>query len=199
MGDHKVIKKLLRAFTPRNPTLATMIRRDPKFKMKTPNQLLGEILHQELVERDVAKSLSHKMTKSVALNATPSIPVESSSKAIKPTKEESSDGGSTDEEMALVMRNFKKFMKKKFHKKDGYDKKKPNHRRCYECKKLGNYIAHCPRLKNKENEEKKFMKKSKDFKKRYQGRAHIGEEWESSHEEFDKEGVASLAITKTTR
>ena len=92
-------KKLLRAFTPRNPTLATMIRRDPKFKTKTPNQLLGEILHQELVERDVVKSLSHKMTKSVALNATPSIPVESSSKAIKPTKEESSDGGSTDEEM----------------------------------------------------------------------------------------------------
>ena len=104
----KVTKKLLRAFTPRNLTLATMIRRDPKFKTKTPNQLLGEILHQELVERDVTKSLSHKMTKSVALNATPSIPVESSSKAIKQTKEESSDGGSTDEEMALVMRDFKK-------------------------------------------------------------------------------------------
>ena len=78
--DHKVTKKLLRAFTPRNPTLVTMIRRDPKFKTKTPNQLLGEILHQELVERDVAKSLSHKVTKSVAFNATPSIPVESSSK-----------------------------------------------------------------------------------------------------------------------
>jgi hypothetical protein len=30
--DHKVTKKLLRAFTPRNPTLATMIRRDAKFK-----------------------------------------------------------------------------------------------------------------------------------------------------------------------
>ena len=59
--DHKVTKKLLRAFTPRNPTLATMIRRDPKFKTKTPNQLLGEILHQELVERDMAKSLSHKV------------------------------------------------------------------------------------------------------------------------------------------
>jgi len=191
--------KLLRAFTPRNPTLATMIRRDPKFKTKTPNQLLGEILHQELVERDVAKSLSHKMTKSVALNATPSIPVESSSKAIKPTKEESSDGGSTDEEMALVMRNFKKFMKKKFHKKDGYDKKMPNHRRCYECKESGHYIANCPRLKNKENEEKKYKEKSKDFKKTYQGCAHVGEEWESSHEESDKEGVASLAITKTTR
>ena len=43
--DHKVTKKLLRAFTSRNPTLATMIRRDPKFKTKTRNQLLGEILH----------------------------------------------------------------------------------------------------------------------------------------------------------
>jgi hypothetical protein len=40
--DHKVTKKLLRAFTPRNPTLATIIRRDPKFKIKRPNQLLGE-------------------------------------------------------------------------------------------------------------------------------------------------------------
>jgi hypothetical protein len=100
---HKVTKKLLRAFTPRNSTLATMIRRDPKFKTKTPNQLLGEILHQELVEWDVTKSLSHKMAKSVALNATPSIPVESSSKAIKSTKEDSSDEGSTDEEMTLVM------------------------------------------------------------------------------------------------
>ena len=48
------------------------------------------------------------------LNTTPSIPVESSSKAIKSKKEESSDGESTDEEMTLVMRNFKKFMKKNF-------------------------------------------------------------------------------------
>jgi hypothetical protein len=43
--DHKVTKKLLRSFTPRNPTLATMIRGDPKFKIKTPNQVLGESLH----------------------------------------------------------------------------------------------------------------------------------------------------------
>jgi hypothetical protein len=47
---HKVTKKLFRAFTPRSPTLTIMIRRDPKFKIKTPNQLLGEILYQELVE-----------------------------------------------------------------------------------------------------------------------------------------------------
>jgi hypothetical protein len=43
--DHKVTKKFLRAFKSRNSILATMIRIDPKFKIKTPNQLLGEILH----------------------------------------------------------------------------------------------------------------------------------------------------------
>jgi hypothetical protein len=67
-----VTKKLLRGFTPRNPILATIIRRDSKFKIKTPNQLFGEILHQELVERDVAKLLSHKVNKNVALNASSS-------------------------------------------------------------------------------------------------------------------------------
>ena len=147
----------------------------------------------------MAKSLSHKVTKSVALNATPSIPVESSSKALKSTKDDSSDEGSTDKEMALVMRNFKKFIKKKFHKKDDYDKKKPNHRRCYECKELGHYIADCPRLKNKDNKEKKYKEKSKDFKKRYQDHTDVGEELESSHEDSHKEGMATLAMPKSTR
>jgi hypothetical protein len=84
--DHMVTKKLLSAFTPRNPSLAIMITRDPKFKIKAPNQLLGEILHQELVERDVAKSLIHKVNKSVALNASSSDKVESSPKALKSRK-----------------------------------------------------------------------------------------------------------------
>ena len=98
--------------------------------------------------------------------------------------------------MALAMRNFKKLIKK-YHKKDVNDKKKPNQRRCYECKELGHYIADCPKLRNKEKEEKKYNEKSKDFKKKYQGRAHVGEEWECSHEDSDKEGMASLAVPKS--
>jgi hypothetical protein len=141
--DHKVTKKLLRAFTSKNPTLATMITRDPKFKIKTPNQLFGEILHQELVEKDVAKSLSHKMNKNVAFNASSSDKVESSPKALRSRKEDSCVEGS-DEEMALVLRNLKKFMEKKYYKKGGDDKKKPSQRRYYECKEVGHYIADCP-------------------------------------------------------
>jgi hypothetical protein len=165
--DHKATNKLLKAFTPTNPSLATIIRRDAKFKTKTPNQTFGEILHQELVERDVAKSLSHKVNKNVALNASSSDKVESSPNVLKIKKEDSSDEGSTDEEMALVLRNFKKFMNKKYYKKGGDDKKRPSQRRCYECKEVGHYIADCPQLKNKEKEEKRYKEKIKDYKKKY--------------------------------
>jgi hypothetical protein len=197
--EHKVTKKMLRAFTPRNPTLATMIRRDPKFNIKAPNQLLDEILHQELVERDVAKSLSHKTAKSVALNSSTSDKVESSPKALKSKKEESREEATTDEEIALVLRNFKKFMKKKYYKKGGDDKKRPTQRRCYGCKEVGYYIADCPQLKNKEKDEKRYKEKSKDFKKKYQGHAHVGQEWESSHEDSNKECMANLTIPKSSR
>jgi hypothetical protein len=43
-----------------------MIRRDPRYPTMTPTQLLGEILHQELVDQDVEKSLNLKMGKSLA-------------------------------------------------------------------------------------------------------------------------------------
>ena len=89
--DTKVTKKLLRAFTPRNPTLATMIRRDPSYNKMTPNQLLGEILHQELVEKVVEKSLSMKANKSLALNASSSEVVEAKLKAPKSRHEDTSE------------------------------------------------------------------------------------------------------------
>jgi hypothetical protein len=51
--DSKVTKKLLISFSPKDKNLTTMIRRDPRYQTMTPTQLLGEILHQELVDQDV--------------------------------------------------------------------------------------------------------------------------------------------------
>jgi hypothetical protein len=59
--DSKVSKKLLRAFAPKDKKLTQMIRRDPRYPTMTPTQILGEILHQELVDQDVEKSLTLKM------------------------------------------------------------------------------------------------------------------------------------------
>jgi hypothetical protein len=101
--------------------------------------------------------------------------------------------------MALMLRNFNKFMKKKYCKKVGDDKKKSSQRRCYECKEVSHYIDDCPQWKNKEKEEKRYKKKSKDYKKKYQNHAYVGQEWESSHENSDHEGMATLAIPKFSR
>jgi hypothetical protein len=64
---------------------------------------------------------------------------------------------------------------------------------------VGHYIADCLQLKNKEKEEKRYQEKSKDYKKKYQGHAHVGQEWESSHENSDHEGMATLAVRKYSR
>jgi membrane-associated HD superfamily phosphohydrolase len=58
----------------------------------------------------------------------------------------------------------------------------------------GYYIADCPQLKNKKKKEKKYKERSKDYKKKYQGYAHVGQEWESSYEDSNNEGMATLAI-----
>jgi hypothetical protein len=94
---------LLRAFAPKDKNLTAMIRRDPKYPTMTPNQLLGEILHQELVDQDVEKSLSLKMNKSLTLNASSSEVVEVKPKTSKTKKEDTSDEGSTYEETSFAL------------------------------------------------------------------------------------------------
>jgi hypothetical protein len=83
-GDSKVTKKLLRAFAPKDKNLTAMIRRDPNYPKMTPNQ-------------DVEESLSLKMNKSLALNASSSEVVEVKPKTSKTKKEDTSYEGSTNE------------------------------------------------------------------------------------------------------
>ena len=67
---------------------------------------------------DVAKLIGQDEVKTIALKAEPSKTVETSEKPSKQKKKvESSDGDSTDEKMAMMVRNFKKFMKKRNFKR----------------------------------------------------------------------------------
>jgi hypothetical protein len=184
--DSKVTKKLLRAFAPKDKNLTQMIRRDPRYPTMTPTQLLGEILHQELVDQDVEKSLTLKMGKSLALKASSSEVVEEKPKPPKSKKEDTSDEGSTDEETAFSIRKYKKFLKSRASRK------------CYECGEYGHFIAECPKNKNKNEEEKKYKEKSKEYKSKYQGRAHVGQQWDSSDDEEEpkKQGMTTVAIAQ---
>ena len=113
---------------------------------------------------------------------------------------------SEDEEMALFMRRFKKFVKKNDYGKYKRDapKRRTSKRACYECGEVGHFIADCPnKKKSKDKEEYKGKSTSKPYnkhkthKKKYSGHAHIGEEWDSnSDSDSDEGGVATIAIRK---
>jgi hypothetical protein len=142
--------------------------------------------------------LTLKMGKSLALSASSSEVVEAKPKPSKSKKEDTSDEGSTDEETAFAIRKYKKFLKSRASRKGGDERKKKSQRKCYECGEYGYCIAECPKNKNKNEEEKKYKEKSKEYKNKYQGSAHVGQQWDSSDEDEEpkKQGMATVAMAQ---
>jgi hypothetical protein len=77
LDDHKVVKIMLEAYSPRNETVVTLIR-DKKFEYFTPNDVLGRILtfdmqREEANERrklgELQAQLDGMKIKDVALKA----------------------------------------------------------------------------------------------------------------------------------
>ncbi|KAJ1254462.1 hypothetical protein BS78_K059000 [Paspalum vaginatum] len=109
--------------------------------------------------------------------------------------------------MAMFIKNFKRMMrggsKYKRRYSDKYKKDKYKKRRCYECLEFRHYIADCLKKKEESKETKKDKykeDKSKSYKNKRHGYAHIGDEWDSDDESSssDEEGVASIAIYKAS-
>jgi hypothetical protein len=105
--------------------------------------------------------------------------------------------------MTLFIKRFSKMMgKQKFFKVDKKDKFKSKTKGgCYNCGKYGHYIANCPYVRRKEDDEKKkekekSYKKDKYYKKKTYGEARIGNEWDSDDEssDSDSDGMATVAI-----
>ena len=79
----------------------------------------------------------------------------------------------SDEEFALFVRRFKRFMNMKTYGKKGQSSKKKNpfeDRKCFECGELSHIVINCPNKKknkkdkneNDNNKKKKFLKKKKN-------------------------------------
>jgi hypothetical protein len=222
LDDHHVMKVMLEAFAPRNPTLVTLIREKKRFEEFSPSDVLGRILTHELMEIEIQQrrkfgELKSKMenlkVKDVALKTNKSSKAFTSSKgprsrSSKVETVDSSSDSSDDEDdevssseigdVALFIRKYKKGLKREGYK---FAKRKfPNKlkRKCYNCGSTDHLIAECPY----ENKEDKKDKKKKAYKKddkthhkktKYVGQAHIGHEWDSNDDSSSEEETRKVA------
>jgi hypothetical protein len=130
---------------------------------------LGEILTQDIFKKSQAKAmnLAKKVRgESIALKAKVSKAIE------KEESEDEGNGSESDEEFALFVKKFNKFMrKKKGQPRRGQTSRRNvfNGRKCFGCGEPGYTAMNCPSKKNKgkdgdDKKKKKFYHKKRDSK-----------------------------------
>jgi hypothetical protein len=164
--DHEMVKVILRSFVFLNPTQVQLICGDPRYKLTSPEEVIGKFVSFELMIKGSKKIIEQGATStSVQLVAF---------KATEEKKEESTssrlpiDASNLDnEEMALIIKSFRQILKQS----KGRDYKPRSKKVCYKCGKPGHFIAKCPlssdsdrgdNKKGKRKEKKRYYKKKGD-------------------------------------
>jgi hypothetical protein len=138
--DHEMVKVILRSFVFLNPTQVQLIRGDPRYKLMSPEEVIGKFVSFELMIKGSKKIIEQ------GASSTPDVqPV--AFKATEEKKEDSTpsrvpiDASKLDnEEMALIIKSFRQILKQR----RGKDYKSLSKKVCYKCGKPGHFIAKCP-------------------------------------------------------
>jgi hypothetical protein len=139
--DHEMVKVILRSLIFRNPTQVQLICGDPRYKLMSPEEVIGKFVSFE----QMVKGSKHIVNLEQGATSTPEVqPV--AFKATEKKKEESTssrlpiDASKLDnEEMALIIKSFRQILKQR----RGKDYKPRSKRVCYKCSKPGHFIAKC--------------------------------------------------------
>jgi hypothetical protein len=139
--DHEMVKVILRSLVFCNPTQVQLIHGDPRYKLLSPEEVIGKFVSFELMIKDS----KHIVNLEQGATSTPEVqPV-----AFKATEEEKESTSSRfpidaskldNEEMTLIIKSFRQILKQR----RGKDYKPHSKRVCYKCGKPGHFIAKCP-------------------------------------------------------
>jgi hypothetical protein len=171
--DHEMVKVILRSLIFRNPTQVQLIRGDPRYKLMSPEEIIGKFVSFELM----IKGSKHIVDLEQGGTSTPEVqPV-----AFKATEKKKEDSTSSrlpieaskldNEEMALIIKSFRQILKQR----RGKDYKPRSKRVCYICGKPGHFIAKCPMSSDsdRDNDKKGRKKEKKKYYKKKGGDAHV--------------------------
>jgi methionyl-tRNA synthetase len=149
-----VDERLMMTYTPMNYNVVTLIRQDPTYKKMSSDDVLGRIMNHEMNIQEanniknLYKGISSSKKKDIALKANKSkkkkVLIETPSKEKLEEEEEDNKREYDEDEVALFIKKFNKFIKKRRPYK-GERKEKPMLKRvCYNCGNNGHFIAQCP-------------------------------------------------------
>jgi hypothetical protein len=194
-----MVKVILRSLVFRNPTQVQLIRGDPRYKLMSPEEVIGKFVSFELM----IKGFKQIVNLEQGDTSTPEVqPV--AFKATEEKKEESTssrlpiDASKLDnKEMTLIIKSFRQILKQrrgKFYK--------PHYKRvCYKCGKPGHFIAKCPISSDSDRggDKRGKRKENKKYYKKKGGDAHVCREWDSDMSSTDSsfdEDAANIAVNK---
>jgi hypothetical protein len=188
--NHMLTEHMMRAYTPMNYNVVALIRQDPDYKRMSSDDVLGWVMNYKIyIEeanhvKNVSKGVTTTRKQEIAFNANKKsknkqMVVKSSS------EEEEEDSSECDaEDMALFMKKFKKYIKKKKFSIGDKKFKSTTKRTCYNCGEHGHFIANCSFERRDDNNDKKkskpykkdkgYKRSDKPYKKKSYGEAHIG-------------------------
>jgi hypothetical protein len=197
--DHEMVKVILRSLIFRNPIRVQLIRGDPRYKIMSPEEVIGKFVSFELMIKDS----KHIVNLEQGATSTPEVqPV-----AFKATEEKKRDSTPSrlpidaskldNEEMALIIKSFCQILKQR----RGKDYKPHSKRVCYKCGKPGHFIAKClmSSESDRDDDKKGKKKEKKRFYKKKGGDAHMCREWDSDESSTDSssdEDAANIAVNK---
>jgi hypothetical protein len=169
--DHEMVKVILRSLVFLNPTQVQLIRGDPRYKLMSPEEVIGKFVSFELMIKGSKQIIERGAT------STPEVqPV--AFKATEEKKEESMpsrlfiDASKLDnEKMALIIKSFRQILKQR----RGKDYKPRSTKVCYKCGKPGHFIAKCSLSSDSDrgDDKKEKRREKKRYYKKKGGDAHV--------------------------
>jgi hypothetical protein len=160
--DHEIVKVILRSLVFRNPIQVQLIRGDPRYKLMSPEEVIGKFVSFELISKGSKQIINLEQggtstpeVQPVAFKATEEKKVESTSSRLP------IDASKLDnEEMALIIKSFCQILKQR----RGKDYKPRSKKVCYKCGKSGHFIAKCPISSDGDRgDDKKGKRKEKKY------------------------------------
>jgi hypothetical protein len=149
-SDSKVTRLFMRAYKEKDKSLARMIRDRDDYEDMTPHQLFAKIQQHESEEAPIKTRDTHALIS----NEQDTPKKNKDHKAKKVVKTSSDEDSSSDEDTAMFIKTFKKFVRKN----DKFQRKRKK-RACYECGQTGHFIADCPNNKKQRRNTKRTSSK----------------------------------------